>query len=134
MKAEGLEAVEFGSGAYPGNAHVDAEKLLESKAARDQLLKEVESRGLTISAISVHGNPIHPVKETAKAHHDAFVRGVELAAALGVPTVNGFSGCLSDHAGAINPELWARRWPDEYRDVLEWQWKDVGHPLLDSNT
>lgn len=128
VKAEGLEAVEFGSGAYPGNAHVDAEKLLESKAARDQLLKEVESRGLMISAISVHGNPIHPVKAIAKAHHEAFVRGVELAAALGVPAVNGFSGCPGDHPGAINPNWVTCAWPDEYRDILEWQWKEVVIP------
>ncbi|MHB8636305.1 MAG: sugar phosphate isomerase/epimerase family protein [Fimbriimonadaceae bacterium] len=128
VRAEGLEAVEFGSGAYPGNAHIDAEKLLGSKAARDQLLKEVESRGLMISAISVHGNPIHPVKSVAKAHHEAFVRGVELASALGIPTVNGFSGCPGDHPGAINPNWVTCAWPDEYRDVLEWQWKEVVVP------
>jgi sugar phosphate isomerase/epimerase len=92
------------------------------------LLKEVESRGLMISAISVHGNPIHPVKATAKAHHESFVRGVELAAALGVPTVNGFSGCPGDHPAAINPNWVTCAWPDEYRDVLNWQWSEVVIP------
>jgi sugar phosphate isomerase/epimerase len=128
VKAEGIEAVEFGCGAYCGNPHINGEEILASKAARDKLLKEVESRGLMISAISVHGNPIHPVKETARAHHEAFVRGVEVAAALGVQALNGFSGCPGDHPGAVNPNWVTCAWPDEYRDILEWQWSEVVIP------
>lgn len=128
VKAEGIQAVEFGAGAYPGNRHIDPAKLLESKAARDQLLKEVSSRGLIISAISVHGNPIHPNKEMARAHHEAFRVGVELADALDVRVVNGFSGCPGDHPGAVNPNWVTCAWPDEFRDVLDWQWKEVVVP------
>jgi len=128
VKAEGIEAVEFGAGAYPGNSHVDSEKLLGSKAARDQLLKEVHSRGLIISAISCHGNPIHPVKSIAKAHHDAFIHAVELADALDVRCVNGFSGCPGDHAGAVNPNWVTCAWPDEFRDILKYQWSEVVIP------
>ncbi len=128
VKAEGIEAVEFGAGAYPGEAHISPDKLIESKEARDQLMKEVESRGLTISAISCHGNPIHPVKSVAQAHHDAFVKSVKVASLLGVPCVNGFSGCPGDHPGAVNPNWVTCAWPDEYRDVLEWQWNSVVIP------
>lgn len=128
VKAEGIEAVEFGAGAYPGNAHIDAVKLLESKAARDELLKQVHSRGLMISAISCHGNPIHPVKEIAKAHHEAFRRAVELADALDVRCVNGFSGCPGDGPNAVNPNWVTCAWPDEYRDILKWQWDEVVIP------
>lgn len=128
VQAEGIEAVEFGAGAYPGNAHIHVDKLLESKAARDELLKEVHSRGLMISAISCHGNPIHPIKETAKAHHDAFVKAVELADALDVRCVNGFSGCPGDGPNAVNPNWVTCAWPDEYRDILKWQWDEVVIP------
>ncbi len=128
VKAEGIEAVEFGAGAYPGNAHIHADKLLESKAARDELLKEVHSRGLMISAISCHGNPIHPIKEVAKAHHDAFRKAVELADALDVRCVNGFSGCPGDGPDAVNPNWVTCAWPDEYRDILKWQWDEVVVP------
>ena len=38
--SEGIEAVEFGSGAYPGASHIEVEKLLESKAERDKLPKD----------------------------------------------------------------------------------------------
>lgn len=122
VKAEGIEAVEFGAGAYPGSAHLDVPKLLESKQARDKLLKEVSSRGLTISAISVHGNPLHPVKAIAQDHHEAFVNAVKLASMLGVGCVNGFSGCPGDGPNAKNPNWVTCAWPDEFRDILEWQW------------
>jgi len=133
IKAEGIQAVEFGAGAYPGTAHLggsDAavEKLIESKAERDQLLHDVESRGLSISAISCHGNPIHPVKKIAEEHHRGFVNSVKLASALGVPCVNGFSGCPGDNPNAINPNWVTCAWPDEYRDILEYQWNQVVIP------
>ncbi|HXH60496.1 MAG TPA: sugar phosphate isomerase/epimerase [Fimbriimonadaceae bacterium] len=124
VKAEGIEAVELGAGAYPGAAHINVEKLLRSKAERDKLMKKIASKGLMLSAISCHGNPLHPVKKTAQAHHKAFVNSVKLASALGVPCVNGFSGCPGDHATAKNPNWVTCAWPDEYRAVLEWQWKE----------
>lgn len=120
----GIEAVEFGAGAYPGAAHLAVDKLLESKAARDRLLGAVGKRGLSISAISVHGNPLHPNKSLAADHHEAFVKGVRLASALGIRCVNGFSGCPGDHPGAKNPNWVTCAWPDEYRDVLAWQWAE----------
>lgn len=123
VKAEGIEAVEFGGGAYPGAAHLEMEKLLSSKAERDKLMKDVESRGLMISALSCHGNPIHPVKKIAEEHHQAFVNCVKLASMLGIQNVNGFSGCPGDGPRAKNPNWVTCAWPDEFRDILEWQWK-----------
>ena len=122
IAAEGIEAVEFGAGAYPGAAHLEVEKLLESQEAREALLKDVHDRGLMISAISCHGNALHPNKDIAADHHQAFVNSVKLANALDVPVVNGFSGCPGDHETAINPNWVTCAWPDEFRDVLNWQW------------
>lgn len=123
VQAEGIEAVEFGAGAYPGSAHLDVPKLLESKAERDRLLRAVESRGLTISAISCHGNPLHPDRAIAQEHHRVFENSVQLAAALGVKNVNGFSGCPGDGPRARNPNWVTCAWPDEFREILDWQWK-----------
>lgn len=123
VQAEGIEAVEFGTGAYPGAAHLEVEKLIESKAARDALLKEVGKRGLIISAVSCHGNALHPNKAIAAEHHQAFVNSVKLAHLLGVECVNGFSGCPGDGPRAINPNWVTCAWPDEFRTILEWQWK-----------
>lgn len=128
VKAEGIEAVEFGAGAYPGESHLNVSKLLESKEERDRVLREVHSRGLTISAISCHGNPIHPVKKIAEDHHNAFVRAVKLAQLLEVPCVNGFSGCPGDNPNAVQPNWVTCAWPDEFRDILEYQWSQIVLP------
>lgn len=128
VQAHGIEAVEFGVGAYPGAAHLDVDGLIESKDKREKLLKKIEKRGLVISALSCHGNPIHPVASIAEDHHNAFVKAVKLASLLGVKNVNGFSGCPGDHARAKNPNWVTCAWPDEFRDVLEWQWKQRVFP------
>jgi sugar phosphate isomerase/epimerase len=125
---EGIQSVEIGTGAYPGNSHLDVEKLIESKAERDALMKKIESRGLMLSALSCHGNPVHPNKTIAEDHHNAFVNSVKLASALGVPCVNGFSGCPGDSATATNPNWVTCAWPDEFRDILEYQWNEVMFP------
>lgn len=124
IREEGIQAVEFGAGGYPGSSHLDVDRLLESETERKELLREVEAHGLTISALSVHGNPLHPNPSIAEEHHRAFVKAVELAAALGVRNVNGFSGCPGDPSGSTYPNWVTCAWPDEFRDILEWQWRE----------
>jgi sugar phosphate isomerase/epimerase len=125
IKSEGIQAVEFGAGGYAPPGHLGSiEKLIESKAERDKLVHDVESRGLMISAISCHGNPLHPDKKIAEAHHHDFRQAVKLASLLGLRCVNGFSGCPGDGPNAVNPNWVTCAWPDEYRDVLEWQWNE----------
>jgi sugar phosphate isomerase/epimerase len=126
--AEGVRAIELGAGAYPGASHVDVDALLGDAGARRRLQKMVSDRGLRVSALSCHGNPLHPRKQIAREHHDTFVKSVRLAAALGVDVVNGFSGCPGDSPKAKNPNWVTCAWPDEYRGVLEWQWKEVVFP------
>lgn len=133
VAAEGIEAVELGAGAYPGAAHLGrtheaVEALIEDAGKRQDLLRAVECRGLVISAISCHGNAIHPNRAIAEDHHRAFRNSVRLASALGVPVVNGFSGCPGDHPDAVNPNWVTCAWPDEYRDILDYQWNEVAIP------
>ena len=58
VKAAGLDSVEIGTGGYPGAAHCPLDELLADEAKRKDYLHQVESRGLSISAFSCHGNPI----------------------------------------------------------------------------
>src|SRR5664279_1618477 len=78
----GLDCVEIGTGAYPGSAHCEVEKLLASKSAARDYLKRIQNAGLFISALSCPGNPIHPDKKIATEHHRAFERTVRLARQL----------------------------------------------------
>jgi sugar phosphate isomerase/epimerase len=124
----GVEAVELGTGNYPGNHHCNPDELLESPEKTSSFLRAIESRGLTISGLSCHGNQLHPDKKFAKDSHEVWRKTVLLAERLGVPVVNGFSGCPGDHAEAKNPNWVTCSWPPEYLDVLNWQWNDVVIP------
>jgi sugar phosphate isomerase/epimerase len=124
VKEAGVEAVEIGTGCYPGNAHCNPAELLEDEGKRKAFKRAVESRGLMISALSCHGNPLTPEKEFARRSHETFVKTVELAAKLDVPVVNTFSGTPGDHEGAKYPNWPVAPWPNEYREVLKWQWEE----------
>jgi sugar phosphate isomerase/epimerase len=120
----GLQCVEIGTGNYPGNAHCRPAELLEDSAKCDAFRRTITSRGLEISALSCHGNPIHPRPEVARASHEQFVHTVRLAQRLGITRVNLFSGCPGDSDAAQFPNWVTCAWPTEYGELLEWQWRE----------
>jgi len=123
FKGVGVEAVELGTGNYPPDAHCNPDKLLGSETERKKLLEAVESRGMVISALSCHGNPLHPNREFAAANHDVHRKTVELAQKLGIERVINFSGCPGDSPRAKYPNWVTCPWPPDYSEILEWQWK-----------
>ena len=124
----GCDSVELGTGAYPGDAHCKPAELLASKTKRDAFVKTVAASGLEISSLSCHGNPLHPDKKIAVAHHRAFENTVKLAGEIGVGVVTTFSGCPGDHPGAKFPNWVTCPWPDDFLKILDWQWNKVAVP------
>jgi sugar phosphate isomerase/epimerase len=124
----GVEAVELGTGNYPGAAHCDPDQLLGDRDARRRLLDAVSSRGLTISALSCHGNPLHPDRSIAGEHHATWRKTIELANELGIGVVNTFSGCPGDSPESRAPNWITSPWPPEFLATLGWQWDDVVIP------
>ncbi|WLD94571.1 sugar phosphate isomerase/epimerase [Alkalihalobacillus sp. AL-G] len=123
-KNAGLQAVEIGTGGYPGNAHCNVDELLADESKRKEFLENVHSRELTISAFSCHGNPISPDISMAEDADEAFKKTVRLAEMLDVPVVNTFSGTPGDSEDAKYPNWPVTPWPNEYSDVLKWQWEE----------
>jgi sugar phosphate isomerase/epimerase len=95
LVAQCVQAVEIGTGAYPGNHYCDPAALLASEQKLKTFKDAIEKRKLIISALSCHGNPLHPNKAVAKDHHDTFMQSVELAKKLGVESVITSIGCPS---------------------------------------
>ena len=112
------------TGNYAGTDHCDAAELVGDEAARRRFKEAVDSRGLVISGFSQHGNPLHPREEVARAAHETWRATVQLAEQLEVPVVLAFSGCPGDGPGATNPNWVTFPWPDEYTEILEWQWNE----------
>lgn len=124
----GIEAVELGTGNFPGNSHCNPDELLGDPEKIGALKDAVEKRGLIISALSCHGNPLHPNPKIAKEAHDVWRSTVLLAEKLDVSIVNTFSGCPGDHPNAKSPNWVTCAWPPDFMDVLKWQWEEVVIP------
>ncbi|MDQ3691159.1 MAG: sugar phosphate isomerase/epimerase [Chloroflexota bacterium] len=124
----GLDAVEIGAGNYPGDRHCQPAALLADEPARQRFAEAFARRSLEISALSCHGNPIHPDPARA-AHDDAVFRDtVRLAGELGVEVVNLFSGCPGDGPKASQPNWVTCAWPPEFSEIVAWQWDEVVLP------
>lgn len=128
IKAAGCEAVEIGCGGFPGDSHCNPAKLVEDESARTAFQKAISDRGLEISALSCHGNPLHPNKERAQADDAAFRATVQLARQLGVETVITFSGCPGDSDQSSRPNWVTCPWPPDYLEILDWQWTQKAAP------
>ena len=121
----GLQTVEIGCGGYPGNAHADPDTLLSDDAALRAFCDTLKGNELEISALSCHGNPVHPNKETAAMYDSVIRKTILLAEKLGVHQINTFSGCPGDHEGAKYPNWVTCPWPNDFTAILEWQWNEV---------
>jgi sugar phosphate isomerase/epimerase len=124
VKAKGIEAVEIGTGGYPGDAHCKPAELLADEGKLRAFKKAIDDRGLTLGALSCHANPLSPDRSFAEESHQLFLQTVQLAEKLEVPVINCFSGTPGDHEHAKYPNWPVVTWPIEYRDVLNWQWNE----------
>jgi sugar phosphate isomerase/epimerase len=124
FSAWGVEAVEIGTGGYPGNKHCPTQELLDDPAKLKAWRKKFDDRNIQIATLSCHGNPVHPDKAIAERDAQNFQRTVRLAERLGVKVIVGFSGCPGGTAQDMQPNWITYRWPPEYAQMIDWQWKE----------
>ncbi len=127
-RAAGVDAVEIGAGGYPGSAHCNVDELLASKTKRAAYLRSMAQRGLMLSALSVHNNPLHPNKQLAHQADMELRQAIRLARALGVPVVNGFSGVPGGSPRDKTINWITCPWPPDYTAALNYQWNEVAIP------
>jgi sugar phosphate isomerase/epimerase len=128
IQSVGVEAVEIGCGGYVGDAHCKPAELLDDPAATDALKAAVADRGLTISALSAHANPLHPKPEVGEAHRAYVTNAILMAEKLGVDTVVTFSGCPGGGPGDLTPNWVTCPWPNDFTETVQWQWNEVMLP------
>ena len=119
--------------AIPGKDHCDPGVLLHDEAKFNEFVKTIEESGLEISALSCHGNPVHPNKEIAKQFDDDMHDAVLMAEKLGIHQINCFSGCpgrlppsprTPTGWSAPGPTSFARWWIGSGRKFSSPIWKD----------
>jgi len=119
-----VRALELGCGGWPGSSHIDPSALLASSEAARNFRERLNDAGLIISALSCHGNPIHPAKEIAHRDDAVFRQTVRLAERLEVPVVITFSGCPGGGPEDKTPNWITAAWPPEFPQALQWQWEE----------
>src|SRR5438874_9168599 len=62
IKPLGIRTVELGTGNYPGDPHVKLD-WLSAPTKIKEFKQKLDDQGITISALSCHGNPLHPNKK-----------------------------------------------------------------------
>ena len=119
----GLQTIELGTGNYPGSPHLNVKELTSSAPARTKLLDKLKKEGLTISALSCHGNALHPSAAFAKKSVETLDKTILLAEKLSVKTVIDFSGCPGADEKSTKPNWVTCPWPPDYIEILDWQWE-----------
>ncbi len=123
--SKGIEMVEIGCGGYPGDAHANPDVLLNDDSKLEEFKALLKKYNVEISALSCHGNPVHPDKAVAKEFDDAIRKTILLAEKLDVHQINTFSGCPGDCENSKYPNWVTCPWPNEFGEILEWQWNEV---------
>lgn len=124
VSALGLEAMEIGTGGYPGAPHCPVDELLADKAKARAWRKKFTDRGIQVATLSCHGNPVHPDAKRAASDAEVFRKTVLLAERLEVPVIVGFSGCPGGSPNDTQPNWVTYRWPPEHAETQDWQWKE----------
>jgi sugar phosphate isomerase/epimerase len=124
VSALGLEAMEIGTGGYPGTKHCPVAELLADPAKAKAWKKKFEDKNIRVATFSCHGNPVHPDAKHAAQDAQNFKNTVLLAERLEVPVIVGFSGCPAGGPNETQPNWITYRWPPEYAEMLDWQWKE----------
>ena len=127
LAAHNISTVELGTGNYPGGAHCDL-SILNDRTALNTFKQTLADHGFSISALSCHGNPLHPNRAIAKQHQETSRKTIRLAEKLGVGVMVDFSGCPGDSPHAKYPNWVTCPWPPDYLDILKWQWEKVVEP------
>ena len=124
VSALGLEAMEIGTGGYPGTGHCPIDELLADAGKAKAWKKKFEDHGIHVATLSCHGNPVHPDEKHAAHDRESFRKTVLLAERLDVPVIVGFSGCPGGTPTDTQPNWITYRWPPEYAEMQDWQWKE----------
>ena len=109
-----IRSLELGTGGWPGGKHLDLDGLLSGSEKRKAFRSQIADAGLTISALSCHSNPVHPLEAVAERDDEVLRKTLRLAELLDVPAVVTFSGCPGGGPEDKTPNWITAAWPPEY--------------------
>jgi sugar phosphate isomerase/epimerase len=125
----GIQAVEVGTGNFSPATHCDVERLLGDSGARTEFLDVIRRYELRLAALNCSGNPLHPNRNVSQTAAEITRKTLRLAGLLGVQRVVCMSGCPGDPGGSVYPNWIVATWPEDFLELLEWQWNEQVLPF-----
>lgn len=125
LSERGVHTLEVGNGGFPGNTHINPDDYLGKPEKIAELKALLEKYGMTIAALSCHGNCVHPDKAVAAKFQSDYEKTVLMAEQLGIDTVVTFSGCPGGSKDDKTPNWVTCPWPEDFGKILDYQWNEV---------
>ncbi len=125
LSKNGVQMIEIGCGGFPGKTHCNPDILLNDDKELQNFKDTVKKYNLEISALSAHGNMVHPDKAAAESYDEDLTKAILLAEKLGVEVVCTFSGCPGGSPEDKTPNWVTCPWPDDFTRILKYQWDEV---------
>jgi sugar phosphate isomerase/epimerase len=122
VKPLGIRTFELGTGNFAVAPHISLEWLNQGSKLKE-FKQKLDDEGCSISALSCHGNALHPNKKIAQLHAATIRKTILLAEKLGVKTVIDFSGCPGDSDSSKYPNWSPTPWPPDFLEIMKWQWE-----------
>jgi sugar phosphate isomerase/epimerase len=95
---------------YGGICHIDVDGLTQDEA--DQIVSELDGKGLSISGLGYYPNPLNPDPEHRAAVKAHILKVITAASMMGVPVVNTFIGADGSKTQEQNWEDAKSVWPE----------------------
>ena len=124
VKELGLEAVEIGTGAYPGDAHCKPARAVEERQEAEGVQAGHRSTRSGDQRAQLPRQPDPSRQEAREVARRDLQADRRARAKLGVKQVITFSGCPGGDPKATQPNWITSSWPPEFPQMLEWQWKE----------
>ncbi|WP_342605515.1 sugar phosphate isomerase/epimerase [Peribacillus sp. FSL E2-0159] len=125
----GVDTVEMTTGGWSPAPHLRLDELLESQNKRNEFLTALENRNIKLCALNCSGNPLDP-GELGKEHREVTNKTFQLAKLLGINKIIMMSGLPAGSPEDKIPNwiTYTVSWPPVLKDILDYQWNEVGIP------
>ena len=119
----GITHIEPAGGGHVPTHYLDPNALAADADALAAWRDTLDSRGLTIAALGVYGNPLHPAPATAQAAQRDFAAMCSVAEQLGVQRVTVISGVPGGGPDDRVPNWIVNSIFPEFSAAYRWQWE-----------
>jgi sugar phosphate isomerase/epimerase len=123
LRELGLTHIEPGAGGHFPKHHCHPGALLADERALAAFQETLAEAELTISALAIHGQPLHPDPAIAEAYDRDFREACALAAKIGVTRLTLLAGLPEGLPGDRAPNWIVFPFPAAFVDMHRYQWE-----------